>query len=78
MTSLHYAKEHVFDDTGFTVLIDYLGKDVANIRLEQVVTEIRHNGTFVEVSTSGGQRYRTDFVLITVRGGTLLLLYKVK
>ncbi|CAF4347598.1 unnamed protein product, partial [Rotaria magnacalcarata] len=52
-------------------LTDYLARDLDNIRLEQVVKKIVYNEKFVEVSTTDGQVYRAEFVLITVPLGVM-------
>lgn len=72
ITSGYYGEEHIFPETGYMALTDYLTKDVTNIRLEQVVTKIIYNNDkLVEVSTKDGQIYRTEFVLVTVPLGVL-------
>jgi monoamine oxidase len=69
--SAHYGDEHIFSETGYMALTDYLAKDVTGIRLEQVVTKINYNEKLVEVSTNDGQIYRAEFVLVTVPLGVL-------
>lgn len=71
LNSLHYGDEHVFSETGFMALTDYLTKHVNDIRLEQIVTKITYNNESVEISTRDGQIYQTQFVLITVPLGVL-------
>ncbi|CAF1618073.1 unnamed protein product [Rotaria magnacalcarata] len=71
INSLHYGRWHIFDETGYMALTDYLARDLDNIRLEQVVKKIVYNEKFVEVSTTDGQVYRAEFVLITVPLGVM-------
>ncbi len=71
ITSIHYGEEHVFHDTGYVTLIDYLAKDAGDIRLKQIVTKISYGAQFAEVQTTNGQIYRANFVLLTVPLGVL-------
>ncbi len=71
VTSIHYGEEHVFHKTGYVSLIDYLAKDIKNIRLEQVVTNISYGEEFAQVQTANGQIYQARFVLLTVPLGVL-------
>ncbi|CAM4922171.1 unnamed protein product [Rotaria socialis] len=73
ITGLHYGEEHVFHETGFKAIIDYLTKDVksGDIRLEQVVTRISYNQELAEVLTANGHVYQADFILLTVPLGVL-------
>jgi monoamine oxidase len=71
VTSVHYGEEHIFYETGFMALTNYLAKDIEDIRFEQVVTKINYYEELVEVSTRDGQVYRAEFVLITVPLGVL-------
>ena len=69
--STHYGNEHIFPETGYSAVTDYLAKDVADIRLEKVVTKITYHEKLIEVSTRDGEIYQADFVLVTVPLGVL-------
>ena len=71
ITSLYYGDEHIFSETGYSAVTDYLAKDVTDIRLEQVVTKITYHEKLIEVSTRDGEIYQADFVLVTVPLGVL-------
>lgn len=71
VTSIHHGEWHIFPETGYMALTDYLAKDLTDIRLERVVTKINYDEKFVEVSTRDGQVYRAEYVLITVPLGVL-------
>ncbi|CAF4966334.1 unnamed protein product [Rotaria sp. Silwood1] len=71
ITSIHYGEEHVFHRTGYVSLIEYLAKDVKDIRLQQIVTKISYGADLAEVQTANGQTYQAKFVLVTVPLGVL-------
>ena len=71
LTSVHHGEWHIFDETGYMAVTDYLARDLTDIRLEQIVTKINYNEKFVEVSTRDGQVYRAEYVLITIPLGVL-------
>jgi monoamine oxidase len=71
LTSTHHGEWRIFDQTGYTALIDYLSRDLTNIRLEQVVTKINYTDKFAQVSTKDGGVYRAEYVLITIPLGVL-------
>ncbi|CAF3817204.1 unnamed protein product, partial [Rotaria sp. Silwood1] len=71
ITSVHYGGNHIFSETGFMALTNYLAKDITDIQLEEVVVKITYNEKLVEVSTKNGQIYYAEFVLVTVPLGVL-------
>ena len=71
VTSMHYGDQHVFHDTGFGSVIDYLAKSAGPIRLAQIVTKITYGEEDIEVRTTDGLVYRANYVLLTVPLGVL-------
>jgi len=71
ITSIHHGEWRIFGETGYMALTDYLGRDLIDIRLEQIITKINYNEKFVEVSTRDGEVYRAEYVLITIPLGVL-------
>ena len=71
VSSNHAGVEHVFHKTGYKALIDYMAKDVEDIRLEQVVTKISYGNGLAEVRTADNHLYQAQFVLVTVPLGVL-------
>ncbi|CAF1042548.1 unnamed protein product, partial [Didymodactylos carnosus] len=72
VTSIHYGEEHVFHETGYSSLIDYIAKGT-NIHLNKIVEKIYYNKSdgLVEVTTMDDEVYKAEYVLITVPLGVL-------
>jgi monoamine oxidase len=71
LTSVFYGEEHVFHQTGFQELTNYLTSHAGEILFNKIVTQIDTNNDIIQVTTEDGQIYRSEFVLLTVPLGVL-------
>ncbi|CAF1007323.1 unnamed protein product [Rotaria sordida] len=52
INSVHYGRNHIFSETGYMALTDYLAKDATDIRLKEVVVKITYNKKSAEIETN--------------------------
>ncbi|CAF3490207.1 unnamed protein product [Rotaria sp. Silwood1] len=73
ITTSYYGVDHVFHDTGYHSIIDYIVKDFrdGDIRFEQIVNKISYDQDLVEVQTVNGHVCRAQYVLLIVSLGVL-------